>query len=297
MEIAGAVVGRGSSGTGWVRPDLIGCYYPGLSRPMNWNPPPCPSAGSPAPEREQPEAKDPPPALSTDIVGATPKQEALLREILVGLAPTLIDEVRIAPARPPWTPYKPDSVIVSVHYADSPEKERGDWEASLLSQAFATRSRLTNLQPVAGYETASDGVALDGPSEPEPDTRRPIDETELIESLSNAAHSNGAEVLEVRTVKPMNLAAFLTLRVEAPASYLKHRLEGLTRSLPSGVRLDGLYIRIVDREGRFVWFSATTDGDAISSFTAGARKDLRGCDPTPRFGSPHDPEPPPCPVD
>jgi hypothetical protein len=293
VELAGAWLGGGTIGTGWVRPDLIGCYDPALSRPSRWNPPPCPSD----PERSKPDVKDQPPVVSTKIVGATPKQEALLREILAGLAPTLIDEVRIAPARPPWTPYKPDSVIVSVRYADSPEKERGEWEALLLAQAFATRSRLTGLQPVAGYKTASDGAALDGPEEPEPDTRRPIDENELIEALSNAALSSGAKILDVRTVKPMNLAAVLILQVDAPASYLKHQLEGLMRSLPSGVRYDGLYIRIVDREGRFVWLSASTDGESISTGAAWARKDLRGCDPTPRFGGPDDPEPPPCPVD
>jgi hypothetical protein len=292
VEIAGALLGEGSSGAGWVRPDLIGCYDPAISRPMDWKPPPCPTS-----EHSQTEADEPPPAVSARIVGATPKQEALVRDILAGMEPTLIDEVRIAPAHSPWTPYKPNSVIVSVHYADSPEKERGGWEATLLAQAFATRSRLTGLQPVAGYESGADGAALDGPEEPEPDARRPIDQAELTEALSDAARSSGAEVLEVRIVKPMNLAAALTLRVEKPAFYLKHRLEGFLRSQPSGVRVDGLYIRIVDQEDRFVWFSASTDGEAIGSSTAGARKDLRGCDPTPRFGSPGDPEPPPCPVD
>jgi hypothetical protein len=236
--------------------------------------------------------------VTAKIVGATPRQESLLREILAGLEPTLIDEIRIAPARHPWTPFKPNSVIVSLRYADSPLEGLGRWEAELLAYAFATRSRLTGLQPVAGYEVASDGAALDGPEEPEPDTRRPIDRAELTEALTEAARSNGAEVLNVRIVEPMNLAAVLMLKVEAPASFLKDRLDGLTRSLPSDdVRVDGFYIRIVDRQGRFVWFSRSASGDAVSSWTSGARKDLRGCDPTPRFGGPPDPPPPPCPAD
>jgi hypothetical protein len=292
-ELAGALLGEGTIGTGWVRPDLIGCYDPAISRPMGWKPPPCPSSS----DRSEAEASDPPP-VAARIVGATPKQEALLREILAGLAPTLIDEVRVAPAGHPWTPYKPNSVIVSVRYADSPLKELGRWESELLAYAFATRSRLTGLQPVAGYEVASDGAALDGPEEPEPDTRRPIDRAELTEALTEAARSNGAEVLNVRIVEPMNLAAVLMVQVEAPASFLKHRLDAFTRSLPSDdVRVDGFYIRIVDRQGRFVWFSRSASGDAVSSWTSGARKDLRGCDPTPRFGGPPDPPPPPCPAD
>jgi hypothetical protein len=48
MELAGASVGGGSSGTSWVRPDLLGCYYPAISRPMDWEPPPCPTGATSA---------------------------------------------------------------------------------------------------------------------------------------------------------------------------------------------------------------------------------------------------------
>jgi hypothetical protein len=44
VELAGAQVGDGGTGSGWVRPDLIGCYYPAMSRPTRWEPPPCPAA-------------------------------------------------------------------------------------------------------------------------------------------------------------------------------------------------------------------------------------------------------------
>lgn len=44
VELAGAQVGDGVSGSGWVRPDLIGCYDPAMSRPIGWEPPPCPAA-------------------------------------------------------------------------------------------------------------------------------------------------------------------------------------------------------------------------------------------------------------
>lgn len=44
MEIAGAPLGGGGSGASWVRPDLVGCYDPAMSRPTGWKPPPCPTA-------------------------------------------------------------------------------------------------------------------------------------------------------------------------------------------------------------------------------------------------------------
>jgi hypothetical protein len=43
MELAGASLGEGSSGSGSVRPDLLGCYDPFISHPTSWDPPPCPT--------------------------------------------------------------------------------------------------------------------------------------------------------------------------------------------------------------------------------------------------------------
>jgi hypothetical protein len=236
----------------------------------------------------------------TDIVGATSKQEALLREMLEGLAPTIVREVRISAARSPWTPDKPHSVVLNISYSDSPDRWRGEWEAALLAQGFATRSRLLHLPPVAGYESRTNGLALDGPEEPEPDTRREIDRPELAKMITAAVRQSGAEIVELRVVQPMNPAAAVTLRVRAPAFYLKHRLEALLQAMPSSAtrRYDGLYVRIVDRQDRFVWISAQTNGESAAGGSIGARKDLQGCDPIPRIGvSPRDPPPPPCPVD
>jgi hypothetical protein len=285
-----ADLGDGSSQLGGAdRWDLEGCDPYFRSGPPGRGPPPCP-VGS----RSETHA-----SVTTRIVGATAKQETVLREILAGLAPTIIEEVRISPARKPeWTPFKPNSVVVSVKYSNSPENERGEWEAALLSEAFATRSRLLRLQPVAAYQTSTGGVALDGPREPKPDTRTPIGSEELSKTLTEAARASGAEIVDLRVLKPMNPAAAMTLRVQAPAFYLKHRLRKLMGSVPGSDRqYDGLYVRIVDSQGRFVWISAQTNGDSISGGAVGARKDLQGCDPTPMFGSPMGKEPPPCPVD
>jgi hypothetical protein len=215
------------------------------------------------------------------------------------MTPTTVYGITIEPPRRPWTPFRPHSVVVRIAYRPFRQRGRGEWEAALIGQAFATRSRRLGLAPVAGYQSPTQGVALDGPSPPKPDTRKRISRHELGERIRAAARSGGAEVISLRTIEPMNPAAAVTLRVDRPASYLRHRLEDFLGSLPNAAeeRYDGLYIRIVDREGRFVWFSAATDGEAVSGWNSGARRDLRGCDPTPTFGSPDMPEPPACPDD
>jgi len=277
---------------GDVRPGLEGCAPEfDVGGPPARVLPPCPIEPKPGAAT--------PSQTETKIIGATPKQEAILREIIEGLAPTIVEEVRVGPAGHPWTPYKPNSVVVAVKYAAPAERGRGEWEAALLGSAFATRSRALGLQPVAAYESPTGGSALDGPEEPEPETRREISREELADAVSDAAHASGADILELRSVQPMNPAVVLTLRVAEPAAFLRHRAEPFLESLPGSSEwgFDGLYVRVVDTEGRFVWLFATMNGDAVSGSQLGVRPDLRGCDPIPRIGvSPHDPEPPPCPA-
>ena len=239
-----------------------------------------------------------PTAVTTAISRGTPDQRRLLRSIVARMTPTIVYGISIEPPHPPWTPYKPHSVLVRIAYRPFRQRGRGEWEAALIGQAFATQSRLLGLAPVTGYQSPTQGVALDGPNPPEPDTRKKITRRELAESVRAAAQSSGAEVIRLRTIEPMNFAAAVTLRVNRPASYLRHRLENFLSSLPNAgkERFDGLYIRIVDRGGRFVWFSAATNGESVSGWNSGARRDLRGCDPTPTFGwSPGKAAPPPCP--
>ena len=237
--------------------------------------------------------------VATRIVGTTPKQDAVLREILGGLGETVIEEIRVTPPGDGWTPFKPHSVVVHLKTAKTDESERAAWEAALVAEAFEARSRELHLQPVAAYETASDGVALDGPDEPEPDDRTPVTRTEIRSAVVSGAKASGAEIVTLRIGQPRHLAAAVTLRVDDPASFLKHRLHTFLEAVPSlsTRQYDGLYVLVDDRKGRYVWLSAGTVGDTISGGTEGARSDLEACYPALRFGSPNDKPPPPCPVD
>jgi hypothetical protein len=272
--------------------DLEGCgpYFRG--GPPGRGPPPCP-ADSGA------QSKPPPSDVRTRIVGATPKQETVLREILAGLGDTVIDEIRVMPPGDGWTPFKPHSVVIRLKTGKTDEKERGGWEAALVAEAFEARSRALHLQPVAAYETANDGIALDGPAEPAPDHRAPITRKEIESGIVSGAKESGAEIVTLRIGKPLHFAAAVSLRAEDPASFLKHRLHTFLDAIPSlsTRQYDGLYVLVTDGKGKYVWVSAMTQGDSISGGAEGARDDLAGCYPNPMYGSATGDEPPPCPVD
>jgi hypothetical protein len=239
-----------------------------------------------------------PSAVRTKIVGATPRQESVLREILAGLGETVIEVIRVAPPEKPWTPFKPDSVIIRLETRKTDEKERAGWEAALVAEAFEARSRALHLQPVAGYEAADDGVALDGPDEPDPDERKPVTREEIESGIVSGAKESGAEIVTLRIVEPRHLAAAVTLRVGDPASFLKHRLHTFLETVPntSERQYDGLYVLVIDGKGKYVWVSAGTVGDTISGGAEGSRPDLAGCYPNPMYGSATGEEPPPCPA-
>src|SRR6186713_1937932 len=68
-----------------------------------------------------------PAAVTTKIIGATPKQKAVLRKILAGLGDTVITEIRVGPTGKGWTPFRPNSVLIRLKTAKTDEKERAGW--------------------------------------------------------------------------------------------------------------------------------------------------------------------------
>ena len=244
-EGAEAKLGEGSTQVGGIgRADLAGCspFFIGGPPP---GPPPCPVESTFEPKKASSSLD-----VTTRIVGATPKQETILRAILAGLGQTVLEKVRISPADADWTPSEPNSVVAHIDFAKPDRNGRGFWEAALLAEAFARRSRQLHLQPVAAYETATDGTALDGPDQQRP-KRRPIAAEELRSKATAAAKESGAKVLELRIVQPQQLALALTLQADNPADYLKHHLMTVLNVVPSlsDRAYDGLYVLVVDQKG------------------------------------------------
>ena len=118
-------------------------------------------------------------------------------------------------------------------------------------------------------------------------------------AILSGAKESSADIVTLRITRPRHLAAAVTLRVDDPASLLKHRLHIFLQSVPSlsTHQYDGLYVLVNDRNGKYVYLSARTVGDTISGGTEDVRPDLEGCYPTALFGSPNEKPPPPCPVD
>ena len=263
-------------------------------------------AGCGAARKAAPGADDPatavrtvdPSDVMTKIVGGTPAQQKVLREILAGLGETVIETVRVTPTGKDWTPSQPHSVVVRIDFTKADENGRGSWEAALLAEAFERRSRALRLQPVTAYETAMDGTRIEGPAQERP-KRTPITADELRSKAGAAAKESGARLVELRIVQPQHLALAITVEVNNPADYLRHHLMRMLNAIPSPSdrEYDGLYLLVVDQKGKYVWVSAGTVSETISGGAGDVRPDLAGCDPVPRLGTMTESQPPPCPAD
>jgi hypothetical protein len=268
----GAEAATGHQTGGALRADLVDCgpylvFGPRRQRPR------C--------QADEPHAK---------IIGATPKQETILREVLAGLGPTAIESLHVVPAGE-WAPDDPTAVSARIEYAKTGDQNRSEWEAVLLAEAFAARSRSLHLPTVAAYETGDGGEAL---VEISGTDRAPVARDELKATVEKEAKLSGAELVDLHFVQPHGLAVAVTLRTDTPAEFLKRRLRGFLEKIPdpSHAELDGRYVRVVDADDRVVW--------AWARYPYGGfrwtRPDLEGCSPVTLLSVPSDWSPPACPA-
>jgi hypothetical protein len=269
---------------GYNRPELAGCNpIPSIGgSPFKTPPPPCPS-GKPDVQVETVAPSD----VTAKIVGGTPKQKAVLREILSGLGPTRLDSVEVvADIEKEWG--APSNAVGIDSKALKPDSY-SSWQAFLVGELFGRRSLELGLPPVAYVGDNGDqsgGLDFSTDASNVPWTRADADGP--IRRMAEIAKRYGAST-RVRVLKPNRLAFAVDFRAERPAAFLQ---TGLRRSLepledPDEGRHDGLYIEVVDTKGRRVLES----GRGVW-----VRPDLLGCSPYGRFGSPSDPPIPPCPA-
>src|SRR6266540_1075206 len=107
--------------------------------------------------------------VTTKIVGGTPMQQKVMREVLAGLGPTTLTEVEIQES-------EPSSVLLVVPHDQ--ENVLAEWQSWLLAQAFAQRSRQLELPTVA--QLAAEHGATDG------DSLGPVPAAQPRGSLSDA---------------------------------------------------------------------------------------------------------------
>jgi hypothetical protein len=230
-----------------------------------------------------------PSEVTTKIVGASPKQESVLLEILAGLGPTHLETVEITEPGQVWRA-APDSValILSATKKDT----LALWHGYLLAQAFQERSRELGLPPIAYRADFGSASVLGRP--PEGPTLTEEEAQSVVKGLRTAAARTGAEVRRIEILKPKRFAFAVEFQADDVADFLLNDFDDVLAPLSDlrGRGYDGRYIKVVDQDGKW----ALTSASDASGGTGGVRPDLAGCKwiglSAPTWWSP-----PPCPVE
>ena len=227
----------------------------------------------------------PPKDVSTQIVGASAQQRELLLAALSGIGDRRIEKITIAKADAGWG--VPDGI--GLEFTPRPgaaDDLRMSWEAELVGDAFAQRSRELGLAPVAYVSVPGSSSALGdrGRLTTEKEAR------EFVDRLESESHRAGAKVREVELLKPLGYAVAATVGISDPAEFLDRRAPDMLKRLGEPPR--DFDLRFVDSNGGLVsenWHGGS--GGAVW-----VRKDLEGCSPY-AFSRPVMLEPPQCPAD
>jgi hypothetical protein len=227
--------------------------------------------------------------VTAKIVGATPKQEEILRDALSGVGDERIDTITVEKPEPGWGS-SPDDVALSI----SPRPKgaapsmRASWDAWLVANAFAVRSRELGLPSVAymAYPGEASAIGEAAYEMARRGTKKKVDA--FIRRIEVESKSAGAQVQEIEVLKPLDYALAITLRVSDPAEFLEHRAPKLFERL--GEPPGDFDLRFVDSEGKGI----SENWHALSTGSVWVRRDLDGCSPyvvsrSVRY------KPPPCP--
>lgn len=230
-----------------------------------------------------------PSQVTTKIVGASPEQERVLREILAGLGPTPLETVKVFTELKGNWGAPPNAVGVSAK--TEPPSRYAYWHAYLVGEAFSKRSFELGLPPVAviadgqaAYRVGSGAREL---AEPAVTLGEAQDQANRVRKL---AEKNGAEVIRLDLLEPRRLAFAVELQAEDAAAFL---LEGLMPTIgPLDTEhhrgIDGVYIKVLDENGK----------PALELGAGGwVRKDLAGCSPFLHSRGQFAPPDPPCPAE
>jgi hypothetical protein len=241
-----------------------------------------------SPSAEPTSVSVPPGKVTTQIVGASPKQEEILLESLSGVGDRRIETITVAKAD--WGNH--DGVGVAFTARPAAVKDmRTSWEATMIADAFAVRSRELGLPSVSYYGLPGFGtIALGDPGSAR--TRRGTAEKvkAFAGRLEEEAERAGAKVREIEVLKPLGYALAVTLEVPDPAAFLDHRALDFFERL--GEPPGDFDLRIVDSAGARV----SENWSAGSSGSVWVRRDLDGCSPY-LVSRPVGYTPPPCPSD
>lgn len=219
----------------------------------------------------------------TEVSGGSASQQALLREVVTAMQPTVIKKVEIADS----------GNDLALHFtAPSAKLSPAFWQEGMIAGAFRDRLNASGDKPnVLIFGGDANGATLNrhGPATPLPPAQ-PGDAAAARQLFEKAAAKTGVSFDELVIHQPDGVAVVATFESDDPASFLVHQLPMFLAALGDHSNLDGTYISLVDGSGQPVW--ETSSNDRISEGSVGSRPDLAGCSPVSNWG----PTPPPCPV-
>jgi hypothetical protein len=226
--------------------------------------------------------------VTTKIVGATPKQEEILRGALSGVGDERIETITVEEPEPGWGS-SPDDVALSISpRPKGPPSMRASWDAWLVANAFAVRSRELGLPSVAymAYPGEASAIGEAAYEMARRGTKEKVDA--FVHRIEVESKRAGAQVQEIQVLKPLDYALAITLRVSDPAEFLDHRAPKLFERL--GEPPGDFDLRFVDSDGNGI----AENWHALSGGALWVRRDLDGCSPY-LVSRPMTYKPPPCP--
>jgi hypothetical protein len=211
--------------------------------------------------------------VTTKIVGATPKQEEILRESLSGVGDERIETITVEEPEPGWGSW-PDDVALRI--SPRPVAARGmraDWDAWLVANAFAVRSRELGLPSVAymAYPRETSAMGEAAYEMARRGTKARVDG--FVRRIEVESKRAGVQVQGIEVLKPLDYALAITVRVPDPAEFLDHRAPKLFERL--GEPPGNFDLRFVDSEGNPI----AENWHALSTGAVWVRRDLDGCSP------------------
>jgi hypothetical protein len=225
--------------------------------------------------------------ITTEIVGATPEQEEVLLQALSGVGDRRIETITVTEAEWAGEPGE-----VNLDFTPRPRADddmRTTWEAQMIGEAFALRSRELGLPSVASISVPGMASAL-GHLDPDPAARTQQRVRVFADRVAKEAGLADVDVREIEILKPLGYAVAVTLQVSDPATFLDRRAPKLFARL--GNSPSEFDLRIVDSSGARV----AENWNAGSTGSVWVRRDLGGCSPY-LVSRPASYDPPPCPVE
>ena len=214
------------------------------------------------------------------IVGGSPKQRALLAEIVEGLGPSRLAAVAI------------EREEKSVGLAIKPVETglRAEWEAWLVAGAFRDRSHERGLPEVVGLAVEDSWMSIEGGP-----WRGGLDDPRaLSREVHRADGRSSVHFDEYGLLLPAGAVPAITFRTNDGATFLTQYLPRFLEELGDPWRYEGFYFRVERPDGRLLWEWAGSS--PLSTGASGTSPGLEGCNPVEHLSAPVQTPPPDCPT-